>query len=154
MPRLKITGGYVLVSQTDLSWAKQFKWYVNDNGYVYRSIRTDGRLRVIRMHRELTNAPRGTDVDHKNGVRHDNRRRNLRLCSRSNNLKNKTRLRSDNSSGVTGVFWHGQCSKWTVQIQLDGRPKHLGLFASKQEAIRVRRAAEIRHYGRYAPRSY
>lgn len=142
-----------LVDDCD-AWVLLYHWRVyEDTGYVYRQVtRPDGRLQNIRMHREIMGAPAGKDVDHVNGNRTDNRRKNLRVCSRSDNLKNKTRRRSDNKSGVTGVFYNSAMRKWTAQIQVNRKPKHLGLFTTLKEAATARRAAEKLHYGAFAPR--
>jgi hypothetical protein len=143
------SGAVIKVDAADLKWAKQHCWFVSHNGYAYRHLKKG----TARMHRELMHAPRSKDVDHINGDRLDNRRANLRIASRSNNLKNKTRRRSDNTTGVTGVYWHQQCRKWTAQIHINGRAKHLGLFATKAGAAKARRVAEIHHYREFAPRS-
>lgn len=144
---------FVLVDDDDVETLSQYKWYINDNGYAYRAEKGEnGKLRTVRMHRQITGAPRHLDVDHINGDRADNRRLNLRTCDRSSNLKNKTRKRRDNSSGVTGVYLHKQTGKWTAQIQVGGKPRHLGLFQTKDEAGAARRAAEIQYYGEFAPR--
>lgn len=147
------SGVEILVDDEVYPWASQFTWYVTDTGYAYRSVQVGKKKsKNIRMHRELVSAPAGSDVDHINGNRVDNRKENLRICSRSDNLKNKTQRRSDNRSGVTGVYWHKQCQKWTVQIQVEGKPKHVGLFSTLEEAIARRRMAEIETYKDFAPK--
>jgi len=55
------------------------------------------------MHRVIMDAPKGMDVDHINGDTLDNRKQNLRLCTRSQNCMNK-KLRSDSQSGYKGVY--------------------------------------------------
>ena len=147
------SGKEILIDEEDLAWATQFTWYVTDTGYAYRSVRVAGKSKNIRMHRELLSATKGVDVDHINGNRVDNRRTNLRLCSRSNNLKNKTKRRCDNRSGITGVFQHKQTGKWAVQIQVDGKPRHVGLFATLDEAKVARKDIEAKLYGEFAPKA-
>lgn len=39
-----------------------------------------------------------------------------------------------NKSGFKGVFFSNAASKWTCQIKLEGKPKHLGLFQTPEEA--------------------
>lgn len=81
------------------------------------------------------------DIDHINRVRNDNRIANLRDATRSQNLQNAS-PRSDNKSGVTGVWWDKRLSKWSAGIRLDGRTKHLGRFNTKEDAIAARLRAE------------
>ncbi len=85
------------------------------------------------------------NIDHINGVRDDNRIANLREVTAAENNRNMRR-RSDNKSGVSGLFWHGPTRKWRVTIRDSGRQIYLGSFANREDAIAVRKAAE-RRYG-------
>lgn len=73
-------------------------------------------------------------IDHLNGIRADNRITNLRDVDCSINSQNQRRAQSANKSGLLGVCWHKCNAKWRAQIRLDGRKKHLGLFATADEA--------------------
>lgn len=84
------------------------------------------------------------EVDHINGDRADNRRENLRIVRRSENLKNR-RMSSRNTSGHTGVRWVPHANKWSARIEADGKPIHLGYFASIEDAIAARKAAEVKY---------
>lgn len=65
---------------------------------------------------------------------------NLRDVSHSVNMKNQ-KLRADNKSGVTGVFWNSHNSKWWAYINRDGQRHTLGYFKDLQDAIDARRRA-------------
>jgi hypothetical protein len=52
-------------------------------------------------------------------------------------------MRVDNKSGFTGVFLHKATNKWTAQIKIKGKSKHLGLFTELAEAITCRKKANI-----------
>lgn len=82
------------------------------------------------------------ETDHINGVPNDNRWANLRAVTGQENLKNKKRY-AVNTSGVTGVYWKKQCSKWAVQIRISGKNTHIGYFADKDDAVAARKAAEV-----------
>lgn len=63
----------------------------------------------IRLHRLITNAPKGLVVDHINGNTLDNRRENLRVCTQKENTQNrKDTLEFEptarNKTGVRGLF--------------------------------------------------
>jgi hypothetical protein len=88
-------------------------------------------------------SPKG-EIDHINGNRSDNRFANLRDVTKSENQRNAVR-RSDNTSGVTGVFWHKASGKWQATAGND----RVGLFADKEAAIAARRKA-IRERGYHA----
>ena len=83
-------------------------------------------------------------IDHINGDRADNRIANLRVVTKSRNMRNAKR-RSDNTSGFPGVIWAPQLGKWRAVVQANGKPKHLGVFERKSDAIAARKAAEKEH---------
>lgn len=93
------------------------------------------------------------DVDHKDGDGWNNKWKNLRMATRSQNICNKHRRRSDNTSGITGVGWDSKYNKWWARITVNGRIIHLGRFRKEdfKTAVEVRRAAEVRYFGAYAP---
>lgn len=84
------------------------------------------------------------DIDHKDGVRDDNRISEIRAATRKENMQNLKRS-SANTSGVTGVGWKKSCSKWRARITINEKQIHLGLFARKEDAIAARKAAETRY---------
>lgn len=84
------------------------------------------------------------DIDHDNGVRSDNRIINLRAVDRSANMRNQ-RLRTDNTSGVTGVSWCVAANKWAAQIAIGGKHVHLGLFPDIKDAADARRLADVQY---------
>ena len=84
-------------------------------------------------------------VDHISGVKHDNSWVNLRDVTHFENMKNAKR-RSDNVSGVTGVFWSSRKKRWRAEIMVNGKSIYLGVFHSIQDAISARNAAS-KNYG-------
>lgn len=83
-------------------------------------------------------------VDHINGIKHDNRLANLRVVTNQENGMNQRR-RSTNASGVQGVGWHKNRRKWQASITIDGRKLHLGLFDEFDAAVAARDAAEAEY---------
>ena len=78
-------------------------------------------------------ASHGFDVDHINHDGLNNRRSNLRICSRSENLQNQRR-RSDNRSGYKCVSFYKRTGKWRAYIMINGKETHLGYFDSPETA--------------------
>lgn len=82
-----------------------------------------------------------SEIDHLNGNGLDNRLCNLREATRSENGKN-TRLRPDNKSGTSGVYWRERRRKWESLITVDGKQIFLGYHDNLQEAVSARKNAE------------
>jgi hypothetical protein len=89
------------------------------------------------------------DVDHINRNRSDNRRSNLRLADRSQNMGNSVRHR-DSLSGIKGLTWIPSRQKWQVRICVRGKRKTLGHFTSKEQATLIYRQAAAVAFGEFA----
>jgi AP2 domain len=72
--------------------------------------------------------------------------KNCRWATSSVQSFNQRKKRT-NTSGVIGVSWHKQTSKWSAQIRIDGKKIHLGTFNDFGEAVTVRQEAELKYYG-------
>ena len=76
-------------------------------------------------------------VDHRDGDKLNNRFNNLHLTTESGNNRNK-RMQSNNTSGITGVFWHKRDKRWRAQAYDNtGKNKYLGYFNDITEAAAV-----------------
>ena len=64
-------------------------------------------------------------IDHKNGIRQDNRLENLQVIT---NRENTSKDKKNKSSKYTGVSWNTQSKKWVCGIYIDGKQYHLGRF--------------------------
>jgi hypothetical protein len=53
----------------------------------------------------------------------------------------------DNSSGVVGVYFEKQTSKWKAFIRHEGKQITLGRFSDFDVAVEARKAAEKQYYG-------
>lgn len=84
------------------------------------------------------------EVDHVNHDRADNRRANIRDVCRADNSRNLGKA-SNNPTGVTGVYWFGQTSRWVAKIQVKGRSVHLGYYKKFSDAVAARKSAQVLH---------
>ena len=84
--------------------------------------------------------PLEKEVDHINHDRDDNRWRNLRLVSRSENLRNKRKFQGDLSL-PKGVCHSPTKGKYNAFIKLHGKTKYLGVFSSPEDAGKAYEAA-------------
>jgi hypothetical protein len=87
------------------------------------------------------------EIDHVNGDRSDNRLKNLRKCTKSENQRNAG-MRISNTSGVHGVNWKPKYTskvgdgRWVARIWNGPRHVYLGAFKTLDEAKIARKAAE------------
>jgi hypothetical protein len=114
---------------------------IDTHGYKHGSV-----LGVLYMaHRVIWKMRVGTDppadIDHDNGVRADNRWRNLKSATRHQNCLNQ-KMRCTNKSGVMGVHWDKASRKWIAQIRGGGRNRYLGSFDDLDAARVARSQAE------------
>lgn len=122
-----------------------------DSGKEAGSVTSDGYLRFKRrghtwpMHRIIFKMVYGVDcarIDHENHNRLDNRLKNLRNVDDTGNLRNRSKLKN-NTSGVMGISFITSRQKWQVSICHNGVNINLGQFKTKEEAISVRKKAEL-----------
>ena len=88
-------------------------------------------------------------IDHINEDPSDNRWANLRAATKSQNMRNITKIKS-NTSGHKGVGFHKETKKWRAYIKADGISYHLGLFPSKEDAIKAYKDAATKLHGVFA----
>lgn len=123
------------------------------NGYVCLAIKTDGKTRLYKAHRLAWLYVHGEwpdgQIDHINGVKHDNRIENLRVATNQQNCLNRA-IRADNKSGYKGVSWNKRSGRWLVHISVNGRIKHVGLFEHIEDAVEAYRLSAERHHGAFA----
>ena len=134
------------LDKEDYEKVKECCWRIEKGYVVARLPKTNKR---ISMHRLVTDCPKGMVVDHINHNTADNRKSNLRICTISDNNKNKS-VAKNSKSGVNGVTWYEKGSKWLVRINADGKQISLGYFSNKEDAIKARIAAEKKYYGEFA----
>jgi len=121
MKKIPITQGkFALVDDEDFDNLNQWQWHFT-TGYAAR--RAWPSNKIVLMHRELMQTPKGKDTDHINRNGLDNRKCNLRICTRSENNLNKDKQKS-NTSGYKGVYWRGDQKLWLARVGLVYAGKH------------------------------
>lgn len=121
--------------------------------YAYRNLGRTGNCaaKKVYLHNGVMGIVPGSgfEVDHREPERTlDNRRSNLRICTRSDNNCNRG-TRRDNSSGYKGVS-PGQRGGWVAQIMKHKKQYNLGTFQTKEEAYAAYCEAAMRLHGEFA----
>jgi len=132
----------------DIQKIKDFKCCLNAFGYVVSQ--TSGVCTFL--HRFILDAPDGFEVDHINGDRLDNRKNNLRICKKQDNVRNTRNGIKRSSSGIIGVRKDTRCkNSWRAQIYIDKNKKIEKTFKDKELAILQRLIWELIYFKEYAP---
>lgn len=126
-----------------------FKWsaQVHKRGKVYAQGGKEGW--TITIHRLITGAKQGEQVDHIDGDGLNNLDDNLRIATRQQNRANSRKSRT-NTSGFKGVSWSKSSKKWMAQIVVDGKRHYLGVFEHKERAAKAHDRAALHHHGEFA----
>lgn len=136
--------GYALVDDEDFEWLNQWKWHIS-NEYATRQ----EKRKNILLHRIILNTPQGMYTDHINGNGLDNRRNNLRVCTRSENQMNR-KLQKNNTSGYKGISWNKRKERWAVRIYLNSEGFFLGYFNNKIKAATAYNQKAKELFGEFA----
>jgi hypothetical protein len=140
------TVAHALVDDADYEWAMQWRWslirHSGKKSYARRgTMRSNEPQRTYFLHRELMGLKHGDglEVDHRNGDGLDNRRSNLRVCSRSQNAQNRSGSYPGARSPHRGVWFDKRRGKWIAEGKINYRKTHIGQFDSEQEAAAAAR---------------
>lgn len=151
-------GKLATVDAADYEWLNRWKWYAQldkkrNRWYAKRSEWIAGKRRFFAMHRCISNAPIGVQVDHRDGNGLNNRRGNLRPATNQQNGCNRG-PNSNNTSGHKGVSWYKRKNRWLAQIEIkvDGKRqiKYLGRFIEKADAAVAYAYAARKYHGDFA----
>lgn len=112
------------------------------NGYI--RVRLCGKMYYAhRIIMQMVNGyPPEGQVDHIDRDRTNNRLSNLHVVSHADNTLNKSKL-SNNTSGVTGVYFDKRTNKWRAAVELKGKVYRLGRFSNIEDAKAARLAKQI-----------
>lgn len=113
--------------------------------YIRGNIWRNGKRTVESLHRWVTMAPKGTEVDHRNNSGLDNTDENLRVTTKYENQQNRKSATTKSRSGVRGVCWEKGAKKWRSYLSVNKKQINIGLFDDINEAEQAVKEARKQH---------
>ncbi len=134
-------GKYTIVDPQDFYRLNIFRWCAVKQKSLFHAVRlingSNDITKILSLHTEIMNPPKGLVVDHRNRDGLDNRRDNLRFATYSQNRCNTDRSKAGCSSQYRGVHWYKKGKCWKASIQFEGKWMWLGRFDSEIDAARA-----------------
>ncbi len=127
----------------------------NHKGYLKANVKVSigigGAYKLLSLASYIMEPGEGFVVDHINRDTLDNRRKNLRVCTYSQNSCNSI-TPSNNTSGIKGVS--KRRNKWVVYIGINNKTMYGGAFKCPLIAANKYRELAVKHHKEFARFSY
>lgn len=154
MREIKLTQGQVaIVDKEDYEELMKHKWCASKypRGYVaVRAESINGKYKMIRMHRQIMQVENSKVlIDHINHNSLDNRKSNLRECTKRENAMNMRSQLGSNSKYI-GVDFIKKLGKWRARINVYDKEIHGGVFMTEEEAAKARDVLSKKYFGEFA----
>jgi len=154
MKLIPLTKGlFAKVSNKDFKYLSQWKWYAHksrDTFYAQRNISTGIKKQTtLIMHRVILMAADGQFVDHADCDGLNNTRKNIRICSLSQNAKNRKHYKGSTSK-YKGVHYFRKNRKWVAYVNSNKIRFHLGYFDNPEDAAKAYNFKAKELHGKFA----
>lgn len=132
---------------------RKFKWcaYKKEKDltfYATTAIPGIKRNSLLRLHTFICNPPPGFLVDHIDGNGLNNCRNNLRICSHSENARNRKKSLKTKSK-YKGAYLQPE-NRWRATIKINDEALCLGCWDTEEEAAKAYNEAAIQLFGQFA----
>ena len=164
MIEIKKPKGTILIDDDDEGlldgWSVRIaKYKIQPPGYASLIKKINGKAIYKSLSRIIMSEPIGMEVDHINHNTLDNRKCNLRICTRSENARNNAGQRTRTGSKYKGVTFH-DCKKykpnatglkpWRAYTRIAGKRIWFGYYITEEDAARVYNENAKRLFGEFA----
>jgi len=147
----------VLVDNDDFDKVKNYTWHIHKYkkklAYAECHVFEKGKIKkIVYMHRVIMNCNIGDFIDHINMNGLDNRKKNLRVCTKSQNMMNRKK-QANNTTGYKGVCLckdQKRQRKYLVSIAKDGINYNFGRYRTVEEAAYIYDQVAIQLHGEFA----
>ena len=145
---------YAIVDPADYERLKGYEWLARKATNSFHARRFipggKGKKRIIYLHQEMIQVPKGMVVDHINQNGMDNRRANLRAATWAQNAHNRKKYLKPGSSIYKGISWNKQSRNWKARIGFENKIIFLGHFKNEIDAAKAYDEAAKKYHGEFA----
>ncbi len=141
---------FTQVDDEDFDFLNQWKWcaHTTRHNRTYVDRRDVRSNKSIFLHKEIMKPPTGLVVDHIDGNPLNNQKQNLRVCTRSENIRNRVKKTAKSISRYKGVSIVK--GKFQVTIHKDKKSIHLGRFEKEIDAAKAYNVGALKYHGEFA----
>lgn len=154
MKHIPLTKGkFAVVDDEDYEVLSCYKWSASTGkGKKWYAVRM-GDYKLILMHRQIMNPPKGLEVDHIDSDGLNNARNNLRVVTHRQNIMGKKKHKNT-ASKYRGVIWNKSRNRWNAQIKVNYKGIYLGSSKIQEEAAKMYDIASIKYFGIYGKTNF
>ncbi|MEE0865522.1 MAG: HNH endonuclease signature motif containing protein [Clostridia bacterium] len=142
LDKYKKTKAIVLIDSEDVDKLKEYCFRMHNKGYISTSIK--GKTKYLHQI-VYGKIEEGFEIDHINRNKLDNRKCNLRKCKHIDNAHNRIKKNKFNQQGITKLK-RLKTRPYHVRVA----NKHIGYYATIEEAVQARVKAEKEMYKDFA----
>jgi len=153
--------GTILIDNEDMPLIKGWGCWINKDGYVTLEKTFQGKRTRHRLSRFIMSPLSGLVIDHINHNTLDNRRCNLRICTRGENARNNRGHSGRHGSRFKGVFYHDHakyapqynCTNakpWRAYTRMNGKRIYFGYHNTEDDAARAYNKGVKKLFGEFA----
>ena len=124
----KYSNIFAIVDDEDFKFLNKIKWYVRKSKNTFY---IQSQEPTQQIHRLITKPPKDMIVDHINHNGLDNRKCNLRICTKQQNSMNRPSYKG--KSKYKGVYPINK-KEWIASITFNNQKIKIGIYSSEKEA--------------------
>jgi hypothetical protein len=152
-------GKFSIVDACDYEWLMQWKWAARKQrttrGFIWYALtHSKTEKKTVYLHREIARLSqpgfhKTARYDHRDRDGLNNTRGNIRPCTYSQQMANKTKMVGA-SSKYKGVSWWKSHQRWVAQIDVNKKRMRLGEFTNEVDASKAYEIAALKYFGEFA----
>lgn len=152
MKELIVDKQIVQIDDEDFDLVSKYKWRLSKGKYTYYVIthnKVDNKDTTLYLHRLVFGNSDKNSIDHIDGNGLNNQKNNLRICTYTQNNRNRNSC-INSSSKYKGVSWYKKSCKWRASIQVNKKMIHIGYYNSEEDAAEMYNLHAIKYFKEFA----